>query len=197
MPGPTHVIHLATRFLGSLDPRPPSAADNAWVREHLSDGEFAVWGAMSNPDQRHSIQVARGVEAVVWARDGQTGDSDWPPAEVNGFESAGSRRAIMVAAALLHDSGKNVSGLNTWARVGATLLRPVVGRAVVEGWSAAGGVRRRLADYWRHPEIGGRVLEAAGSHPLVSNWAAEHHRPAASWSVDPALGRILRDCDND
>jgi len=198
MASPAQFIHLAARFFGSLDPRPPVAGDLAWVRRHLNDVEFAVWTAMSNPDQRHSIQVAQAVNAVVVGEDRRRTDgNEWPPPEVQGFESSVERRSVMIAAALLHDSGKNASGLGTLARVGATVLRPLVGHDVVDRWSSAEGLRRRVADYWKHPEIGGRVLESAASHPLVSTWAAEHHRPAASWSVDPALGRILRDCDND
>lgn len=192
-----HVVHLATRFVGSLDPRPPAVADRDWVRRHLTDEEFALWTEMSNPDQRHSIDVARAVDAAVADADRRGTDDRWPSAEASGFESLRQRRSVMVTAALLHDSGKTVSGLGTWPRVAATVLRPLVARSVVGKWSTAAGGRRRLADYWRHPEIGGRRLQSAGSHPLVSTWAAEHHRPPGSWTVDPALGRILRDCDND
>lgn len=197
MPNSAHLVHLATRFFGSFDPRPPLEIDRAWVRDHLNDGEFAVWTAMSNPDQRHSIQVAHAVDEVVEANDRREIDGDWPSADATGFESASHRHSVMVAAALLHDSGKNVSGLGTWARVAATVLRPLLGGGVAEGWSTATGVRRRLADYWAHPELGGGVLRAAGSHSLVSTWATEHHRPSSIWSIDPALGRVLRDCDND
>lgn len=169
------------------------------MQDHLTAEELTVWEAMSHPDQRHSIQVARAVDAVVAANDRGGADADWPAAGDQGFESAGHRRAVMIAAALLHDSGKNHSGLGTPARVGATVLRPLVSRAVVTRWSTAsgGGVRRRLADYWKHPEIGGRVLSVGGSHPLVSTWATEHHRPEESSSVEPTLARILRACDND
>lgn len=156
-----------------------------------------MWAAMSNPDQRHSVEVARAVETAVMGNDRRGTDGGWPSAEATGFESTAQRRSVMIAAALLHDSGKTVSGLGTWARVAATIMRPAIGRSVQTRWSTAAGLRRRLADYWRHPEIGGRNLHSAGSHPLVSAWAAEHHRPSRSWTVEPALGRILRDCDND
>ncbi len=152
---------------------------------------------MSNPDQCHAIDVARAVEAEVGRNDRSTGDPDWPSAEQHGFRSIDERRAVMVAAALLHDSGKNVSGLSTLPRVAATLLRPAIDGATVARWSKRHGVRRRLSQYWRHPEIGAELLVAAESQPLVSTWAAEHHRSPTSWSVEPALGRILHDCDND
>mgnify|MGYP000179398894 CR=1 FL=1 len=192
----SHLLHLATRFVWSLDPRPPTEADRAWVRNHLTEGELAVWEAMSNPDQRHSIDVARAVDAVVVHNDaGAIGG--WKAADEQGFESASHRQSVMIAAALLHDSGKNASGLGTPARVAATAIRPLLDREVVSRWSRSEGVRRRLVDYWRHPEIGGQVLADAGSHPLVSTWAVEHHRPERSWTVEPSLGQILRHCDND
>ena len=191
-----HALHLVRRFFGSLDPRPPAAPDRQWAQRHLGGAEFAIWSAMSNPDQRHSIEVARAVDAAVVECDGG-GCDGWPAATESGFESAADRRSTMVSAALLHDSGKNVSGLNTLFRVGATLLWPLVGESSVGRWARASGIRRRIADYWRHPELGGLALGQAGSHPLVSTWAAEHHRPPGSWSVHPAIGRILRDCDND
>ncbi len=192
-----HLLHLAARFLGSLDPRPPAAADHEWVRRHLTAPELAIWDAMSNADQRHSIEVAREVEAVVEAHDRRDVGDGWPSPGEQGFESIDHRRSVMIAAALLHDSGKNVSRLGTPARVGATVLRPLVSPTVVDRWSNVAGMRGRLVDYWRHPRIGARALETAGSHPLVSTWAAEHHQPATSWTVDETLGRILRDCDND
>jgi hypothetical protein len=58
-------------------------------------------------------------------------------------------------------------------------------------------MRLRLAQYRRHPEIGGRRLEAAGSHRLVHRWAAEHHKAPDAWTVPPALGRILKSRDDD
>ncbi len=183
----THVFHLARRFLGSLDPRPPPPTDREWVRHHLSDPEFAIWAAMSNPDQRHSIEVARAVDkrlsgALVTSA---------------GTHSSSCDRSVVIVAALMHDSGKNVSGLGTPARVAATLLRPLVPRSTRRRWSTATGPVRRLADYWRHPELGGRALTEAGSDPMVIAWTTEHHRPPEAWSIPHEAGRILRDCDND
>jgi hypothetical protein len=103
----------------------------------------------------------------------------------------------MVTAALLHDSGKIVSGLGTFARVGATLARPLIRGVTVDRWLAATGTRRRLAAYWRHPELGYDQLVAAGSHPFVAQWARDHHRPVESWSVPVESGLILRRCDDD
>lgn len=197
MISPTHALHLARRFFGSLDPRPPTEPDSEWVRRHLTEPEFAIWAAMGNPDQRHSIEVAQAVDAAVVDCDAGRRGGGWPDAPDGGFESAEARRAVMVTAALLHDSGKNASGLGTIARVFATVLRPLLRESAVAHWDKAGGTRQRLVWYWKHPEIGGRALMEAGSHPLVVTWAEEHHRPSSRWSVAPEMGRILRECDND
>src|SRR5690606_18174826 len=77
--------HNVRRFFGSLRPGPPPAADREWAETHLLAGEVPLWRAMSNPDQRHAVRVARRVEAAL--------GPDAP-------------RPVM-AAALLHDVGKN------------------------------------------------------------------------------------------
>ena len=152
-------LHLATRFFGSLRPGGPSAADEAWAESHLLPGEVEVWRRMSDPDRRHAVGVARAV---------------------------GSHERPVTAAALLHDSGKVVAGLGTFARVPATLLGLVHRR-----W---GG---RVGDYLRHDELGARLLADAGSDPLTVAWAREHHLPPERWTVDPAVGAALKAADDD
>jgi hypothetical protein len=156
------VRHLARRFVGSLRPGGPSPADEAWARSHLLPGEVVLWSQLSDPDRRHAAGVARDVVDRLGA------DATRP----------------VVAAALLHDSGKVVSGLGTFARVGATL----VGRARARG---------RMADYLRHPEHGARLLREAGSDPLTVTWAAEHHLPPAQWTLDHRLADALKAADDD
>ena len=98
-----HLLHLARRFFGALDPRGPAAADEAWVAGVLGDGEQVLWQRMSGPDRRHAVGVARAV-----------------PAE-------------LAAAALLHDVGKVESGLGTLARVPATLVGLLARERVAAG----------------------------------------------------------------
>ncbi len=90
----------------------------------------------------------------------------------------------VVAAALLHDCGKIDSRLGTFARVAATL----VDRRDGDG---------RFARYRRHDEIGGRLLDAAGSDALTVAWATEHHRPPAAWTVPRHLADALKAADGD
>ena len=151
-------------------------------------------------DRRHAIAVARAVDGIVAESDHDGGglvERSWPSASESGFESTEERRAAMVAAALMHDSGKNRSGLGTFSRVGATILRPLLHPATIDRLQHGTGAMRRLADYWKHPELGAAALQDAGSHWLVTAWAAEHHKPMDSWTVPVALGRVLRDCDDD
>jgi hypothetical protein len=173
--GVAGAVHLVTRFLGSLDPRPPSAGDAAWAEAHLRPGEVGVWRSLSAPDRRHSIGVARrSVDAL-----GGTADD------------------AVVAAALLHDCGKSLSGFGTFGRVAATLVIAVVGRRRVIAWSGAQGWRGRLGRYADHPRLGRDRLLAAGSDPLTAAWAAEHHLPASAWTVPEPVGTALKAADDD
>jgi len=121
---------------------------------------------MSGPDQRHALAVARLVADELGA------DGDRP----------------VLAAALLHDVGKVVSGLGTFARVGATLL----GVASRRRWR-----RGRIGAYLRHDQLGADLLAAAGSHPLTIAWAREHHLPASRWTVPARQAHALKAADDD
>lgn len=95
------IWHLAARFVTSLPPTPPPADHVAWVAEHLSAAEFALWEQQSNQDQRHSALVAR-----------RFAD-----------ERSEATRAE-IAGALLHDVGKIECRLGTFGRVVATVVGP-------------------------------------------------------------------------
>lgn len=169
MSGP---IHLARRFVGSLSPRPLSAADHAWVSDTLGAGERRLWDRMSLADRKHAAGVAREVDQRL--------DDATPP---------------VLAAALLHDVGKIESGLGTFGRVLATVLAGAVGRARASAWST--GWRARIGAYLRHPEIGAELLDAHGADPLTVRWAAEHHRPAERWTVPQHIADVLHAADDD
>ena len=100
---------------------------------------------------------------------------------------ASTERAV-VAAALLHDIGKLESGFGPFRRAAATMAGKAWGRTRVSG---------RTGAYLRHDELGAALLREAGSAPLTIAWAAEHHRPPAQWSVPAAIGRALKDADDD
>ena len=167
--------HLASRFFGSLLPIGPRPPDADWALGHLNGGERAIWARMSRADRRHAAGVARRVSVAL---------GDLATTEV-------------VAAALLHDCGKVVSGLGTPARVVATVAAAVRGREKAEAWAEGRGVPRRVGLYLRHPQLGADLLTAAGSHPLTAMWAGEHHRPEAVWTVPLEVGRALKAADDD
>ncbi len=174
------VGHLASRFAESLWPAGPDVAGESWARRWLSAEEQEIWVRMSGPDRRHAVAVAHRAAGAL-------GDAD----------GAGVPRAAIVAA-LLHDSGKVESGFGTFARVAATVVAVGYAREKVASWAdGTKGLRKRFGLYVTHDQIGARMLEEAGSDPLVVAWAGEHHLPPDRWSVAPAVGRVLKDADDD
>jgi hypothetical protein len=168
-------VHLAKRFAGSLLPGGPGSADEAWVASHLSSREQGLWQRMSGPDRRHAAGVARRVEVAL------------------GDEAI----TAVLAAALLHDVGKVASGLGTYGRVIATLAGKVAGPHMATSWSKAKGITRRTGLYLRHGELGGDMLELAGSDPLTVAWAREHHLPADQWTLPSRVAAALKAADDD
>ncbi len=161
-----HAVHLGRRFLGSLRPGGPLPADEAWVAARLTDGELGLWRAMSGADRRHAVAVARRV--------------------VDHLGPEGATRPV-VAAALLHDVGKVLSGLGPLRRVAATL-------------AAMSGTRRMPTSFRRylaHDRLGAELLQEAGSDPLTVAWAGEHHRPHESWTVPVGAAQALSAADDD
>ena len=168
-------LHLAKRFFGSLRPGGPPAGEVEWVATVLTEAELELWCRMRGPDRRHSVEVARRVERAL------------------GHEAT----TEVLAAALLHDVGKTVSGLRTYGRVVATVSAAVAGHHMAHRWSRARGFVRRVGLYLRHPELGADLLAMADSHPLTVAWAREHHLPAEQWTVPSHLAAVLKACDDD
>ncbi len=167
--------HLGRRFLGSLLPGGPTRSDREWIQSVLSEDEFRLWSRMYGPDRRHSAGSAREVQHLL-------GDKATGP---------------VLAAALLHDVGKLDSGLHTWGRVVATLSALVAGRDTAELWRKGSGFTRRVGLYLHHCDLGGDMLEMAGSDPLASTWAREHHLAPDDWTVERDIAEALRAADDD
>ena len=115
-------VHLVKRAVGSLSQSPPSPVGTAKAQDVLNQAEFELWTAMQFRDQRHSIVVLDRFDALV----------------PNALQSER-------AAALLHDVGKNVSGLGFLSRVIATLV---------------GSRNRRFTEYHNHENLGAEWLSA-------------------------------------
>lgn len=175
--------HLTKRFFGAVRPGAPSAESERWALQYLGAGEVEIWHRMNNPDRRHAIAVAQAVTAD-------------PRLDL---EALDTEARPVVAAALLHDSGKVVCRFRTPARVAATVVWAVASDDTADRWISHpdDGPRKRLAQYRRHPEIGAELLERGGADALTARWAAEHHKPESMWTVPVEIGRVLRDCDDD
>jgi len=121
--------HRARRFRGSLSRAEPSPDAVAWARVQMLPHEVALWSRMAVQDRRHSIEVARRFVALR---------PDASRAEIAG--------------ALLHDVGKQVAGLGTFARVAATVMGPRT---------------TRFRQYHDHEALGAAMLTEAGSEPVT------------------------------
>jgi len=167
--------HLIRRFFGSLRPGGPGQHAETWVEAQLLPGEVSLWRRMPGPDRRHAVGVAERVERAL-------GNEATRP---------------VLAAALLHDVGKTESGLRTYGRVVATVSAKVAGPDMASTWRKQRGFARRVGLYLHHDQIGGDLLELAGSDPLTVAWAREHHRPESAWTVPADVGAALKAADDD
>ena len=175
MPPARHLVHLASRFVTSLWPAGPRPADERWVATILLPGELGLWGRMGGADRRHAVGVARRTSATLGPAAGRP----------------------VLAAALLHDVGKIDSGFGPVRRALATVAGLVAGHEAAVGWRTRSGLVGRTGRYLCHDVIGADLLRAAGSEPLTSAWAREHHLDPAAWTVPGVVGRALKDADDD
>ena len=113
----------------SLVPSQVQQIERQWVKSVLSQSEFDVWNNMMVQDRRHSVLVGRRfVKLRPTASQGE------------------------IAGALLHDVGKSVARLGTFARVIATLV---------------GSRTNRFRQYHDHESIGAAMLRSVGSDELT------------------------------
>jgi hypothetical protein len=148
--------HLVRRFLGALWPGPPAAGEEAWAAEVLEPEELLLFRRLPNHDRRHALRVARRAEVAL----GPGADARW------------------VAAAMLHDVGKYDAGLSVPGRAVATLVASGPGGpARVASWGTRGGMRRRVALYARHGELGAEQIRRAGGREEAAAWSGAHHHP--------------------
>jgi len=169
--------HLVKRFFGMVVAVGPKHADDAWARAQLLPGEVSLWDRMKRSDRRHAVGVARRVETAL--------DDD-------------ATRPVL-AAALLHDVGKVESNFGPYRRAIATVSAVAVKHdpQVIRAWTRTTGFTRRVGLYLQHPKLGGDLLGMAGSDTLTEQWAREHHRPEAEWTIPLPVARALKDADDD
>ena len=171
-------IHWAGRFFSSIRPGRPVATELSWAHGWLSETEIVLFDRMSNPDQRHSIDVARRAEPGL------------------GVLALGDDRLrAALAAALLHDVGKSIAGLRTYGRVTATLAGAIAGHDMADAWQQTSGFTRKVGLYLNYPTLGAELLQVSQSDPWVIAWSAEHHGADDETSLPPAVADVLRAAD--
>ena len=160
--------YRAWQFGRSVLPRPLDAADRAILNTHLPPSAQGLFRSMSRNDQRHSLTVYRALRA------------------------RGCDDADMLAAALLHDSGKGGGRVRLWVRPPFVLLRafaPGLLRSLAR--DDATWWRRPLYYAWRHADVGADLAAAAGLSERAVLLIRTHHLPdgpaAELHAVDDAL----------
>lgn len=123
------IAHLAKRFVLSLVPSQVQEIERQWVHSVLTPSELDLWNKMMAQDRRHSVMVGR---RFVKHRPTATQSE--------------------IAGALLHDVGKSVARLGTFARVIATLVGPRLSH---------------FSQYHDHEAIGAAMLRSIGSDELT------------------------------
>ena len=171
-PGPVSRWRAAryrvSQFGRSLLPRPLDADDHAILDAHLPPAAQALFAAMSRNDQRHSLTVYRALC------------------------ERGCDDPDMLAAALLHDSGKGGGRVRLWVRPPFVLLRAFA--PGILRWLAlddAAWWRRPFYYAWRHADVGADLAAAAGLSARAVLLIRTHHLPdgpaAELHAVDDAL----------
>jgi hypothetical protein len=132
------IRHLARRTWLSIVDRRCSDTDLVMVRRILDSNELSLWERMQPVDQRHSVRVLERFGKLL----------------------PNATRAER-AAVLLHDVGKSVSRLGTFARIGATL-----------------GVLRshRASQYRSHEPLGLELATTSGVNGEVLELMRGHAR---------------------
>ena len=174
------LLHLAERFARALWPGPARPVDVAWVESVLTPSAYAQWRLQPGHDRRHTIRVAREVQAHL-ADTAYADDPRW------------------LAAALLHDIGKLDARLGVYGRVVATVSGAAAGPGIADAWSERSGFTGRVGLYLRHPEIGADRIRLAGGPEEAAQWAAAHHEPS-TWdtlTIPELVVAALAAADND
>lgn len=156
------------QFGRSVLPRPLDANDRAILDEYLPPAGRALFTTMSRNDQRHSLTVYRALR------------------------ERGCDDADLLAAALLHDSGKGGGRVRLWVRPPFVLLRAFAPDAL--RWLArddAAWWRRPFYYSWRHADVGADLAATAGLSERAVLLIRTHHLPngpaAELHAVDDAL----------
>lgn len=151
---PRSTVYRVYQLWRSLAVRRLDEGDRVIVATTLPERAQPIFYAMSRNDQRHSLTVYR----ALLARG--CGDAD------------------LLAAALLHDSGKGEGRVRLWVRPVFVLLRAFapgllrwLAREPEARW------RRPFYSAWRHADIGADLAAQAGLSERAVLLIRTHHQP--------------------
>ena len=170
---------LAKRLVGTFQPAPLMAAEQAWVQSLLTPEEYGLWSRLSPYDQRHCFRVAQGVRRRL-APTQYACDSRW------------------LSVALMHDIGKLESNLPTHERLLATIAGRTVKLSTAARWaSSARGLTRRVGMYLIHGTLGSEMIRSAGGREEIALWSSLHQGDglAAEPMIPSPVVKALIDAD--
>jgi len=129
-----------------------SPGDWSEIRLTLNPNEIALFERMGRADQAHCFRVMKALQA-----DGYVDPS-------------------LLAAALLHDSGKGIHPLRFWERPMPVLAKFLLREETQTlGTDSPSGWRRSLAIAKQHPVWGAEIAARAGASSLTV-WLIRHHQ---------------------
>jgi hypothetical protein len=138
----------------ALTPPPLTLDDHAILNATLPPAGRALFATLSRNDQRHSLTVYRALR------------------------ERGCADADVLAAALLHDSGKGAGRVRLWMRPTVVLLHafaPWLLRWLAREPPAVW--RRPFYNAWHHAEIGAQLAAEAGLPGRAVLLIRTHHQP--------------------
>ncbi len=138
------------------------------ILQSLTPGERALFWRMSPAGRRHGAAVA---ETLL---------------------RRGYRERSLLAAALLHDVGKDLSGQVSLIHRVVIVLASALGPTAL-AWLAQRPWGRGSRIHLEHAEIGAHLAGEAGADPRTVAWIRHHHEPPAG---DDALRAALWEADN-
>jgi HD domain len=147
------ILYRSRQFWQALSAS-PAPEELALARTVLSPSLLSIFNQMQPSEQAHSLRIARRLI------------------------DQGETHPDLLAATLLHDSGKIHHPLNLWERV---LI--VLGKAVLptqaKQWGRSGpkGWKRAFAVAEQHSEWGAQMAAQAGASPLVVALIRRHQLP--------------------
>ena len=176
------LLYRARQFWLALGAQPGSD-DLELATSLLTPSQMALFRGMQPGEQAHALKV------------------------LHRLLEQGEVHPDLLAAALLHDCGKQLSPLNPLERAWIVLAQKLFparaaywGRVEKEALAGLAGWRRPLAVAEQHPAWGAEMAQQAGASPLLQALIRRHQQPltnAEDASLEDELIRKLQVVDNE